>query len=216
MALSEDITSAHTTPLTAPVQETAATGLPEEPTISEAELRRHADELAHRLRPQLPGKSQEDLTRYLENLRKWLASRVPVWKQGTSTTELTPKLELVESARMFESVIPRGDSAASTFREVPVADLPPVGLLPQVIHLAGSYLAAVDGIWSADSLTIYVKQLQKHHALRLREIELLPDALKIAQLEFILNRADAAFAAGELPPIEQSPLSPRRSIVCAA
>jgi hypothetical protein len=207
MALSEDITSAHTTPLTAPVQETAATGLPEEPTISEAELRRHADELAHRLRPQMPGKSQEDLTRYLENLRKWLASRVPVWKQGTSTTELTPKLELVESARMFESVIPRGDSAASTFRDVPVADLPPAGLLPQVIHLAGSYLAAVDGIWSAGSLTIYVKQLQKHHALRLREIELLPDALKIAQLEFILNRADAAFAAGELPPIEQSPFS---------
>ncbi|HMG02228.1 MAG TPA: glucoamylase family protein [Edaphobacter sp.] len=207
MALSEDLTPAHTTPLTAPVQETAATGLPEEPTIGEVELRRHADDLAYRLRSQLPGKSQDDLVRYLDHLRKWLASRVPVWKQGTSTTELTPKLELVESARMFESVIPRGDSAASTFREVPIADLPPAGMLPQVIHLAGSYLAAVDGIWSPRSLSIYVEQMQRHHALRLREIELLPEALKISQLEFILNRADAAFAAGELPPIEESPFS---------
>jgi len=207
MALSEDLTPAHVAPLTAPVQETASTGLPEEPTIGEAELRRHADDLAKHLRAQLPGKSQEDLARYLDRLRKWLASRVPVWKQGTKTTELTPKLELVESARMFESVIPRGDSAASTYKDVPVADLPPVGLLPQVIHLAGSYLTAVDGIWSPGSLSIYVEQVQKHHPLRLREIELLPDALKVAQLEFILNRADAAFAAGELPPIEQSPFS---------
>src|ERR1700710_2284798 len=100
MALSEDLTAAHVTPLTAPVQETASTGLPEEPEIGEAELRRHADELAKHLRSQLPGKSQEDLVRYLERLRKWLASRVPVWKEGTTTTELTPKLELVESARM--------------------------------------------------------------------------------------------------------------------
>ena len=43
MAFSEDLTPAHTTSLTAPVQETAATGLPEEPSVSEAELRRHAD-----------------------------------------------------------------------------------------------------------------------------------------------------------------------------
>ncbi|HEY0161476.1 MAG TPA: glucoamylase family protein [Edaphobacter sp.] len=207
MALSEDLSSAHAAPLTAPVQETAATGLPEEPTIGEAELRRHADELAQHLHSQMPGKSQEDLVRYLDRLRKWLAARVPVWTQGTSTTELTPKLELVESARMFESVIPRGEGAVSLYADVPVADLAPVGLLPQVIHLAGSYLTAAKGIWSPKSLSIYVEQMQKHHALRLREIELLPDALKIAQLEYILNLADEAFAAGELPPIEQSPFS---------
>src|SRR5690349_1236990 len=118
MALSEDLTSAHAAPLTAPIQETAATGLPEEPTIGEAELKRHANELAQRLRAQRPGKSQEDLIRYLDHLRKWLAARVPIWKQGTSTSELTPKLELVESARMFESVIPRGEGAATMFKDV--------------------------------------------------------------------------------------------------
>lgn len=207
MALSEDLTPAHAAPLTAPIQETAAAGLPEEPTIGDAELKRHANELAQRLRAQRPGKSQEDLIRYLDHLRKWLAARVPIWKQGTSTSELTPKLELVESARMFESVIPRGEGAATMFKDVPVAELPPVGMLPQVIHLAGSYLTAVDGIWSPRTLSLYVEQVQLHHPLLLREIELLPDALKISQLEFILNRADAAFAQGELPPIEQSPFS---------
>ena len=93
------------------------------------------------------------------------------------------------------------------FRDVPLADLPPAGSLPQVIHIAGSYLACVDGIWSRDSFSIFMEQLQKHEPLLLREIQLLPDALKLAQLEFILNRADEAFAAGELPPIEQSPFS---------
>lgn len=207
MAFSEDLTPAHTTSLTAPVQETAATGLPEEPSVSDVELRRHADELAKHLRPQVPGKDHENFVRHLEHLRRWLGSRVPVWKQGASTTELTPRLELVESARMFESVLPKGESAASLYRDVPVADLPPAGVLPQIIHIAGSYLTAVNGIWSPHSLSVYIEQVQRHHPLRLREIELLPDALKLSQLEFILNCADQAFAAGELPPIEQSPFS---------
>lgn len=41
----------------------------------------------------------------------------------------------------------------------------------------------------------------------LGEVLLLPAALKIAQLEFLLDRADEAFAAGPMPPIEQSPFS---------
>ena len=41
----------------------------------------------------------------------------------------------------------------------------------------------------------------------LEEIMVLPQALKLAQLEYILDRADEAFKAGELPPIEQSPFS---------
>jgi hypothetical protein len=108
---------------------------------------------------------------------------------------------------MFEAAIPRSEESESTFADVPVADLPPAGTLPEVIHIAGSYLTAVDGIWSGKSLSIYIDQVQKHHPLMLREIELLPEALKLAQLELILNRADAVFAAGEMPPIEQSPFS---------
>ena len=176
MALSEEMTSAHVSSLTAPVQETPSVGLPEEPSIGEAELRHHADEFAVRVRQRPPEKTHEDLKRYVEQLRARLKERVPLWKVGTSTAVLTPKLELVESARMFESVIPRGEDAASMYADVPVADLPPAGTLPVVIHLAGSYLAAVDGIWSPRSLSIYVEQAQKHQPLTLREVQLLPDA----------------------------------------
>ena len=68
MASSEDLTSVHATPLTAPVQETAATGLPEEPTIGETELRRHADDLAQRI---LNGLAQAGVHRALVNLKTW-------------------------------------------------------------------------------------------------------------------------------------------------
>ena len=54
---------------------------------------------------------------------------------------------------------------------------------------------------------MYVHAVQGHETLLLAEILLLPAALKLAQLEFILDRADEAFAAGPLPPIEQSPFS---------
>src|SRR3954447_22843565 len=134
MALSEEVTSMHVAPLTAPVQETASTGLREEPEISDEALRRHADEFAVRVRQQPPVGTAEDLKRYLDRMRSRLKERVPVWKAGTSTSVLTPQLELVESARMFEAAIPRSEGAEETFADVPVADLPPVGTLPEVIH----------------------------------------------------------------------------------
>ena len=71
-----------------------------------------------------------------------------------------------------------------------------------MIHLAMGYLAAAGGIWSPESLEIYVGEIQRHHPLLLQEVLLLPESLRFAQLQFILDRADEAFAAGELPPIE--------------
>jgi hypothetical protein len=205
MALpSEDM---HVPPLTAPVQETPSAGLPEEPTTGEAELRAAADELARNLRRELPGGGSENLVKYLEGLRSRIKDALPQWKVGTSTTELTPRLELVESSRMFEAAVPRGEGGVEMYRDVHFANLAPAGSLPQIIHIAGSYLACADGIWSRRSLSIFVEQVQKHEPLTLREIQLIPDALKLAQLEFILNRADAVFATGELPPIEESPFS---------
>ena len=204
MALSEDT---HVSPLTAPVPETPSVGLPEEPAVGEAELRAAADELARTLRLETRDSSPDPVAKYLEGLRARLKAAMPLWKAGTSTTELTPKLELVESVRMFEAAVPRGDSGAEMYKDVPLANLPPAGSLPQVVHIAGSYLACVDGIWSRRSLAAFMDQVQKHEPLLLREIQLLPDALKLAQLEFILNRADVVFASGEIPPIEQSPFS---------
>ena len=79
--------------------------------------------------------------------------------------------------------------------------------LPRVVNLTEGYLSAAQGIWSPESLTTYVQQAQKRDALLLEEVTVLPQALKLAQLEYILDRAEEAFKAGHLPPIEQSPFS---------
>ena len=79
--------------------------------------------------------------------------------------------------------------------------------LPRVLNLAEIYLATARGIWSSDSLTTFVHAAQADDPLLLDEISVLPSALKLAQLEFVLDRVEEAFAAGPLPPIEQSPFS---------
>ncbi len=82
--------------------------------------------------------------------------------------------------------------------------------LPRVMNLAEGYMAAASGIWSADSLAVYVGQTQRLDALLLEEVRLLPQALKLAELEYILDRADEYFA-GTMPQggyqIEESPFS---------
>ena len=124
-----------------------------------------------------------------------------------STEELTPQLELLESTRMLESAITAGDSASKILASLPHVRLDPDGELPRVMNLAEVYLSAAGGIWSPESLATYVQQVQQHDALLLEEVLTLPQALRLAQLEYILDRADEAFAAGDLPPIERSPFS---------
>jgi cyclic beta-1,2-glucan synthetase len=114
--------------------------------------------------------------------------------------------ELLESTRMLKGTIAGTENAKDEFSRVPHVRLPSGEVLPQVVFLAEGYLSAAR-IWSAESLAIYVQQFQRRDALLLEEISLLPQALKLAQLEFILDRADEAFAAGELPGIEDSPFS---------
>ena len=79
--------------------------------------------------------------------------------------------------------------------------------IPRIMNLGEGYLSAAGGIWSPESLAAYVGAAQKYDTLMLGEVLLLPAALKVAQLEFVLDRADEAFAAGPLPPIERSPFS---------
>ena len=75
------------------------------------------------------------------------------------------------------------------------------------MDLARRYLRAAGGVWSAESLALFVGAAQARHTLLLAEVLLLPEALRLAQLEYILDRADEAFAAGEMVRIEASPFS---------
>ncbi|HUZ97345.1 MAG TPA: glucoamylase family protein [Edaphobacter sp.] len=193
-------------PPTAPVPDLPTKGLPEKPTIPEEELRQHANTLIRHLAIVAPGTGGIDLERRLGKLTVRLNQRLAICREQTSGNTLTPQLELLESTRMLKAVLIGTESAKEGFSKLPHVRLPSGDVLPQIIFLAEGYLSAAR-IWSAESLAVYVQQFERRDPLLLQEIGLLQQALKLAQLEYILDRADEAFAAGELPPIEESPFS---------
>jgi cyclic beta-1,2-glucan synthetase len=199
--------SEHIAPQTAPVVDLPAGGLPEKPTVTDAALREDADALARQWETFPTGIEQDGFSERLERLEDRLAELLRRCRAALSSQELTPQLELLESSRMMEAAITGGSSAASIFVSLPHVRVESENKLPRVMNLAEGYLSAAGGIWSPESLTVYVRQVQKHDALLLAEVTALPQALQLAQLEYILDRGDEAFAAGDLPPIEQSPFS---------
>jgi cyclic beta-1,2-glucan glucanotransferase len=193
-------------PPTAPVSDLVTEGLPEKPTIPDEELRQHADTLIRHLEIVARGGGNDGFEARLSRLTIRLKERLAICRDQTSGSQLTPQLELLESSRMLKSAIAGTESAMDGFAKVPHVRLASGEVLPQVVFLAEGYLS-VARVWSAESLAIYVQQFQRRDALLLEEISLLPQALKLAQVEFILDRADEAFSAGELPGIEDSPFS---------
>lgn len=156
----------------------------------------------------VPASTKSDgLSKRLESLKQRLTEVLRTCKKTASIHELTPELELLESTRMLESALIAGDNTAESFASLPHVRVDKDSELPRAINLTEGYLVAARGIWSDESLTVYVNQAQQRDALLLEEITVLPQALKLAQLEYILDRAEEALAAGPLPPIEQSPFS---------
>ena len=199
--------SEYAPPSTAPVPDTPTGGLPEKPAVTDDELRERADALARGWQMFPGGAKQDALPERLESLERRLNDLLQRCRATASPQELTPQLELLESSRMMEGAITGSSSVGDTLRALPHVRVEFEAKLPRVINLAEGYLSAAGGIWSAESLAVFVQQAQKRDALLLAEVIALPQALKLAELEYILDRADEAFAAGELPPIERSPFS---------
>ncbi len=180
--------------------------LPEQPPVSDDALREDAVALAQGWELMPAARYETGLPHRLKELKARLRSLLQEAKDRVTGKELTPQLELLESGRMLEAAIVSSESAVKAMQALPHIRLPH-GTLPRVTHLAEAYLSRAQGIWSPRSLALYVEEAQKTNALQLDEVLLLPQALKHAQLEYILDRAQEAFAAGPLPPIEQSPFS---------
>jgi cyclic beta-1,2-glucan synthetase len=193
-------------PPTAPVLEVKAGGLPERPAISDDALRMCANQVALKTRRVQQTSKTKGLEARLEALKLRLDERLRICKTMVTSQELTPPLELLESGRMFEAVLIGMSASRKQFETVPAVRVAG-GAVPRVLHLAEQYLAAVGGIWSQESFLLYTQEVQRHDPLLHAEVLLLPESLKLAQLEFVLDRADEAFAAGPLPAIEDSPFS---------
>jgi cyclic beta-1,2-glucan synthetase len=206
--LSKDpIASEQALPATAPTLDLPTAGLPEKPSVSNAALQERAEALSGQWEMVSSGTKGEGLSLRLVRLKERLTEILRACRKTASLQELTPQLELLESTRMLESVLIAGDETVATFAPLPHVRVDGDKDLPRVVNLTEGYLSAAQGIWSPESLTTYVQQAQKRDALLLEEITVLPQALKLAQLEYILDRAEEAFKAGNLPPIEQSPFS---------
>lgn len=194
-------------PPTAPVSEMPSEGLPERPSTSDAAFRSRAATLAAAWHTVPKEQQAESLKKRLSSLRVRLKERLAICKSMATTDELTPELELLESTRLLEGVLQSGEQVQPEFLKLPHVEVGKGETLPRATNLAEIYLETAGGIWSAESLGIFVGSIPAHDTLLLREVLALPTSLKLAQLEFILDRADEAFAAGPLPPIEQSPFS---------
>lgn len=195
-------------PLTAPIQEAPGDRLPERPAASEEELRRHAMALASSWQATHAKEvAANSLPDRLKSLKRRLTERLAACRVIVNTRELSPQLEFLESTRALEGVLQGLTAALPQFRELPYVVVDGGEAIPRVMNLAEGYLSAAKGIWSAESLATYVGAAQSHDVLRLGEVQLLPVALKLAQLEFLLDRADEVFGAGAIPRIEDSPFS---------
>ena len=208
MATSEEsIVSEQAPHSTVPDLDLPTEGLTEKPSVSEGELRASAQILTCHWQMLPKDSASKGLGMRLKGLGLRLKERLAAAKAIASTKELTPQLELLESGRMFEAALISADAASATFAGLPRVVVDGGSDIPRVMNLAEGYLSAAKGIWSPESLAAYVGEAQKLDALLLEEVRVIPQALKLAQLEFILDRADEAFANGPMPPIEESPFS---------
>ena len=169
-------------------------GLPEKPSVSDADLRACADAMSRQWE-MVPASTRSDgLSKRLLSLKQRLTEVLRTCKKTASIHELTPELELLESTRMLESALIAGDNTAETFASLPHVRVDKDSELPRAINLTEGYLVAAKGIWSDESLTVYVQQAQQRDALLLEEITVLPQALKLAQLAELQGENEKARA----------------------
>lgn len=195
----------HALPLTAPLEEQQTRGLPEEPSVSAEALRARAEELKAHLHPAKVHASDAFETR-LDRLRKRLGDRSQACRRLAQPGVLTPALEFLESSRMFEGVLTDAREAERSYEKLPFVAAGD-DMVPRIVRVAEEYISAVKGVWSSASLEIFLGSIQGADPLLLREVYALPGALRVAQLEFVLDRGDEALTDGADPAIENSPFS---------
>jgi hypothetical protein len=185
----------------------ATAGLPEKPDVADEAFRRVASELVSHLQTTRQKEKKSIYIRHrLEELERRLNSRLVECKTLTTPNVLTPQLELLESTRMLQSVLKEAVAEEKSFRHLVVVETPEGDKVPRVMRVTEEYLDTAAGIWSLESLDTFIQAIQQIEPLHLNEIRMLPIFLKLAQLEFILDRADETVAQ-DIPPIEASPFS---------
>ena len=203
----DELNSAHGDPAIAASHE--GNSSPETPPISDPDLldRARALTASWELSPHVRrSKTQPGIPERLKPLSNRLEQALSTARHSRSGNDPTPQLEFLESGRPLQVALKSAVDAVSDLQELPHVRLAHSSI-PRIIFLAKSYLEHVNGVWSAASFTLYVQEIQKKQVLLLREVQLIPQGLKLAQLEFILDRAEALFGTADIDPSQPSPLS---------
>ena len=185
----------------------ASAGSYDRPDVSDDEFRRAGAELvSHWHRTRQKEQKSVYMQRRLDELQRRLTARLAECKKTASTTTPTPQLQLLESTRMLRDVLKEAEGEEKAFRHLVVVETPEGDKVPRVMRVTEEYLHTAKGVWSPESMETFIRAIEQGEPLHLDEIRMLPIFLRLAQLEFILDRADEAFAR-EAPPVEASPFS---------
>ncbi len=159
-----------------------------------------------------PGRKESGAPIRLASLRTRLEERLRACRAAESLQQPSAERELLESTRALQSVLSDYEASLSTFKSMPHVLLASGQTIPRVINLAEEYLSVAGGIWSRDTLSAFVSAAQRSENLLLKEVMLLPVALKMAQLEFLLDCADKVLGPGSLSPSANSFSDPLHSL----
>jgi cyclic beta-1,2-glucan synthetase len=164
--------------------------LPECPDVPESVLREHAAAQVAGWEMTIPDPAQTCMPERLEALAQRLTNVLAAARQRVRGTHPSPELDLLRSRRMLDAVITSSRLDLMQFEQLPHVHIVRAGVLPRIANLAETYVEVVKGIWSPESIAIYVRQAQHRHALLMHEILTLPQALKFATLQLIVDRAE--------------------------
>ncbi len=139
----------------------------------------------------VPGKF-ERLNRRLEKLLNEAEADAP---GGTKLSE--DRQWLHDNARLVRLAQKELQEAASTLRRTPQVRTPDKVTKPRVVAVAEDFLATVDYRYSDHSFSAYVEGFQKISVLNMGELSLVVPSLKLALLEEIARRGDAALRSTE-------------------
>jgi hypothetical protein len=185
----------HPSEWSAKAERLRAESLPESPVATECELRAHAEATAQGWETTASSEGNTGMRQRLEVLAAKLEKAQREAGTRVGDADAAQRSELLKSRRLLESVIAGTEIDLKQFLKLPQVHVSRHGAVPRIVSLAQAYLSVARGIWSPDSIAVYLEGIQSQHELLLHEVLLLPQALKFAQLEYILDLGADGFAS---------------------
>ena len=169
----------------------------ERPAVSEVELRHHAEALLQSWEAPGSPSEQKGSLRRLATLGVRLQAVLQAARSSSLITDWELQSELLKNRRTLEAIFTGCLECLKSLEALPSIHAPARGA-PRTLDVAEAYLSVTHGVWSEDSFSLYLRQIGQKVVLTFDEIETLPQVLKFAILNLVIDQAEALFAACSL------------------